>query len=129
MSIQDRQKQGKILSMLAVKSAEAGQWEDALAAYESLHRHHRLTVAQAWGKLLEQTGERVQAGKILDFLQDGQERTSFQAGIAHVMGENGHYPNLIHFIQQAWMQAETQEDCLRGAFIPSSKIPLMLFLI
>lgn len=69
-------------------------------------------MAQAWGKLLEQTGERAQAEKILDSLKDSQERASFQAGIAHVMGESARYRDLLRFIQQAWLQAETQDTCL-----------------
>jgi hypothetical protein len=110
--IHGREQQSKILRVLASKSAYDGKWECALAAYESLPRHQRLAVAQDWGKLLERTGERAQAEKILDYLKDSQERASFQAGIVYVMGERARYQDMMRFIQQAWLQAETQDTCL-----------------
>ncbi len=112
-SLFDLSTQETILCTLTVELARAGRWEHALASYNKLQQNrNRAAVARIWGEMLAQNGNDEQYRKILNHLPESHVRASVQAGMAHSMAQNGRSQELIPFIQHAWLQAETKDECL-----------------
>jgi hypothetical protein len=116
--INDEEKQDEAREILAIELARAGQWERAITTLNVIRknrnpqRDRRTVILQAWGTRLAQAEKSEQRETIARYLNDPGERACLLVSVADTLAQAGQYTELLHVIQQAWLQAGTKDDCL-----------------
>ncbi len=111
-AISNEQKRDEAWASIAEERAEAGQWIQAITALDKIQStKQRLAVLQAWGTPIVQLANKEVREQIEQHLRDSEEKASLLVSIADALAQADRYLEQIHLTQQAWLQANTKDDC------------------
>lgn len=112
--IDDDKKRNEVRTTLAIAFAKDQQWDHALATLAIIPQNstQRAEIIESWGTRLAQSYNQEESEGIVRQISDSKEKASLLVSLANGLGEVGNYAEQIRLLQQAWLQANTNDDCM-----------------
>ena len=110
--IRGEQKRDGAWRAIAKECAKGEQWPQAITAFDKIQdSKQRIEVLHVWGDLLIKEANKRNREQIVQHISNSKEKASLLVNIADALAEADHYLEQIRFTQQAWLQANTKDDC------------------
>ncbi len=113
-SIENSFYRARALSSLATALSHAGQWQQAQALAQSIeYSSARAQALSSLATALSQAGQWKQTQEVAESIEHSSLRAKALSTLAEALLTTKKYEQLLRFVQNAWLRAETREYALQ----------------